>query len=64
MGQPIIDCANCDQPAIIRKMTVTYETSYDVEARESVHRRAGVTYDVECPRCGYSFSLRVDDDPA
>ena len=64
MGRPIIDCAKCDQHAVIRKMSVTYETSFDVEARESVHRRDGVKYDVEFPNCGYSFSLRVDDDPA
>src|SRR5262249_46141156 len=64
MGLPTIDCAKCDQNAVIRRMAVTYETSFDVEARESVHRRVGVKYDAECPNCGYSFSLTVDDAPA
>jgi len=63
IGQPVIDCAKCDQPAVIRKMTVTYQTSFDVEARESVHRRLGVKYDLECSHCGDSFSLTADDAP-
>jgi hypothetical protein len=44
-------------------MTVTYQTSFDVEARESVHRRLGVKYDLECSHCGDSFSLTADDAP-
>jgi hypothetical protein len=61
VAHPVIECGKCDQPAVIRKMAVTYETSFDVEACEAVHRRIGVKYDAECPNCGYSFSVAVDD---
>jgi len=61
VAYPIIECAKCDQPALIRKMAVTYRASIEMETRESVHRRLGVTYDLECPCCGYSFTVAVDD---
>ena len=63
MAQPIIDCAKCDRTAIIRRMTVTYNTSIDLETRETMHQRVAVTYHLECPDCGYSFSVMADDDP-
>jgi ribosomal protein S27E len=57
-AQPEIPCAKCSQPlATIRKMTVTYETSIDLETNETVHHRVGITYGVECPDCGHSFSV-------
>jgi len=60
--EPMVDCAKCTAAgATIRKMAVMYQTSYDVKIGESVHRRVGVTYDLECTRCGHLFSLTVVD---
>lgn len=59
---PDFACAKCALPgATIRKMSVTYQTSFDVDARESVHRRLGVDYDLECPHCGHSYTLTAPD---
>ena len=60
-SHPVIECDDCGRVALIRKMAVTYQASIDMDTRDTVHRRAGVKYDLQCPHGGHSLAVTVDD---
>ena len=40
-------------------MTVSYETSIELETKETVHRHASTMYRLRCPQCGHVFSRTI-----
>ena len=58
--QPDIACRKCGyRAAKIVKMTVAYETTFEMETRQSMHRHASTTYAVKCPECSHAFSVTI-----
>ena len=60
-GQPVFECEVCGHsPATVVRMTVTYQTSIEVETKETEHRHVSTTYLLHCSKCGHDFSATVD----
>lgn len=55
-----IPCEKCGQAETeIQNMTVSYETSLELETKETVHRHASTMYRLRCPQCGHVFSRTI-----
>jgi uncharacterized Zn finger protein len=53
-------CEKCGQAETeIQNMTVSYETSIELETKETVHRHASTMYRLRCPQCGQVFSRTI-----
>jgi hypothetical protein len=53
-------CENCGNPETeMQNMTVSYETSIELETKETVHRHASTMYRLRCPQCGHVFSRTI-----
>jgi transposase-like protein len=57
-GQSSFPCENCgDTFTKVTRMTVTYETSIDLDVRETTHRHTLTTYFLTCPKCQHNFAV-------
>jgi uncharacterized Zn finger protein len=55
-----IPCEICGQAETeIQNMTVSYETTLELETKETVHRHASTVYRLSCPQCGHVFSRMI-----
>jgi hypothetical protein len=53
-------CEKCRHPETeTLGMTVSYETSIELETKETVHRHASTVYRLRCPQCGHVFSRTI-----
>jgi len=57
-------CEKCGHSETeILNMTVSYETSIELETKETVHRQASTMYRLRCPQCGHVFSRTISTSP-
>jgi ribosomal protein S14 len=53
-------CEKCGRSEMeVQNMTVSYETSIELETKETVHRHASTVYRLRCRHCGHTFSRTI-----
>lgn len=56
-------CDKCGHPETeILNMTVSYQTSIELDTKETVHRHASTAYRLRCGQCGHVFSRTMQTD--
>ena len=56
-------CEKCGHPETeILNMTVSYETSIELDTKETVHRHASTMYRLRCPKCSHEFSRTTNSE--